>query len=117
MKVLVDECRPRAVAQALTAAGFDVLYVAEIEPGAPDDRLAELAREGGRIIVTQDYDFGEMAVRQGRYGAGLVVVACGFLPPVERAQRVAGVMSELAAELNGRLTIIELKRVRQRALG
>jgi len=89
----VDECCPRALAEALTAAGFDVLYVAETEPGASDERLAELARDEGRIIVTQDYDFGEMAVRQGRYGAGLVVVACGSLPPVERAQRVAQCVS------------------------
>ncbi len=80
------------------AEGFDVFYVAEANPGVSDDSLAERARDEGRIIVTQDYDFGEMAVRQGRYGAGLVVVACGSLPPMERGQRVARVMRELASE-------------------
>lgn len=117
MRVLVDECCPRAVAQVLTGAGFDVLYVPEVEPGASDDRVAELAGEQGRVIVTQDYDFGEMAVRQGRFGAGLVMVACGSLSPLERGVRVARAMGELAAGLKGRLTIIELKRVRQRELG
>lgn len=117
MRVLVDECCPRAVAQALSAASFDVLYVAEVTPGVSDLSLVDQARAEDRIIVTQDYDFGEMAIRQGLFGAGLVVVACGALPPAERAERVARAMSELATELKGRLTIIEMKRVRQRALG
>ena len=116
VKVLIDECCPRAVAEALAGIGFDVLRVADFQLGASDDAVEGLARDQGRIIVTQDYDFGEIAVRQGRFGSGVVLVACPSLPPPERAQRVADVMIRIGERLHSQLTIIELRRVRQRKL-
>jgi predicted nuclease of predicted toxin-antitoxin system len=116
LKLLIDECCPRVVADVLENQGFDVVRVAQSRPGATDDDLVVQAHDEGRVIVTQDYDFGEIAVRHGRFGSGLVLIACQSLPPVERAARTARIMLDLADQLYGQMTIIELKRVRQRQI-
>lgn len=116
MRFLVDECCPRAVADALRAAGHDVIYVAETQASASDADLAAVATAEERIIVTQDYDFGEMAVRERTFGAGVLLIACQTLPIAERAARVAEVVRSATDQLRGNLVIIEARRVRRRAL-
>ncbi len=92
------------------------MSVAQGSPGATDDALVIQAEQDDCVIVTQDYDFGEIAVRQGRSGAGVVIIACQSLPPLERASRTAMIMAQLAEGLYGHLTIIEVRRVRQRLI-
>lgn len=116
MRFLVDECCPRAVADALRAAGHDVVYVAEAQASASDANVVALALAEDRIIVTQDYDFGEMAVRERKFGAGVLLIACQTLPIAERAARVAEVATSAADQILGSLVIVEARRVRRRAL-
>jgi hypothetical protein len=69
--------------------GFDVAWVAEIAPGAEDDRVLQLALGEGRVLVTLDKDFGEMAFRQGKSAV------CGILllrPRLRDPVYVAGFM-------------------------
>ena len=66
MKLLVDECcDPRLVA-TLRRAGHDVRYVLESDAGASDEQLAALSIEQHRILITEDKDFGELAMRHGK---------------------------------------------------
>ncbi|HEX6860567.1 MAG TPA: DUF5615 family PIN-like protein [Caulobacteraceae bacterium] len=116
MRLLVDECCPRAVTEALRAAGHDVLYVAESHASVTDAHVAALAAAEDRIIVTQDYDFSEMAVRDGAIKGGVVLIACPSLSIFERAVRVTEVVAATGEELRGNLVIVEMRRVRRRPL-
>lgn len=59
MKFLVDENLPPRLAAWLSALGHDAIHVGQCGLlGAGDDAVAELAAREGRIIVTQDADFG-----------------------------------------------------------
>jgi predicted nuclease of predicted toxin-antitoxin system len=93
-----------------------VVYVAETQASATDAEIAVIAGTEERIIVTQDYDFGEIAVRERTFGAGVLLIACQTLPIAERAARVAEVVTSAADQLRGNLVIIESRRVRRRAL-
>jgi predicted nuclease of predicted toxin-antitoxin system len=116
VRFLVDGCCPRIIVTVLRQAGHDVVYIPEGGIGATDDVLVALAIAEGRVVVTQDYDFGESAVRRGTPRSGVLLIACQALPPRERAARVARVAETEGESLVGRLTIIEPKRLRHRPI-
>lgn len=61
MKFLLDVCTAsRALCNALIDAGHDVLSVADGYADAPDDVLLALAHKQGRVLVTEDKDFGKL---------------------------------------------------------
>lgn len=74
MKFVAGESCAGPVIQALRRAGHDVLDIAEVEKGAPDDRILELALEGRCVLITEDHDFGELLYARGRSSAGVVLV-------------------------------------------
>lgn len=57
---LADECFTGAIYRALLAAGFDVVRVSDVMPGAEDARVLEYAYRENRVILTEDTDFGEL---------------------------------------------------------
>ena len=116
MRFLVDECCSRAIAEALVAAGHDVAYVPDVSPSGADLDLAVLARAEGRIVVTEDYDFGELSVRRGLANVGVVLIAGRWMSLRRRALRLAEVVRDHGDDLIGKLTVIETRRIRQRAL-
>ena len=116
-KLLLDECCPPSLAKALRAAGHDVFHVLESSPGHTDSALALRAGNEQRIIVTYDYDFGELAVRQQLGRFGVVLVACQRLLPKDRHDRVVSVLANPAISLAGKLTVVEDRRIRQRPIG
>ena len=61
MKFLLDVCTSSKSLQKLLAdLGHDVRLVADVDPSAPDDDLLNLALQDGRVLVTEDKDFGEL---------------------------------------------------------
>jgi hypothetical protein len=61
MKLLANENFPGEAVRALRARGHDVLWVRREMPGAPDADVVGRARSEGRLLVTFDKDFGELA--------------------------------------------------------
>jgi predicted nuclease of predicted toxin-antitoxin system len=55
---LVDESCDFAVVRALRAAGHDVKAIAEVCPGVSDEKVMEIGIEEGRVLLTEDKDFG-----------------------------------------------------------
>ena len=64
MRFLADESVSRFVVERLRSGGFNVLSIAESKPGAPDTHVLKAAGRAGRILITEDRDFGELVVRQ-----------------------------------------------------
>jgi predicted nuclease of predicted toxin-antitoxin system len=115
LRFLVDECCPREVAVALRELSHDVLFVADAARGAADESLAALADAQDRIVISEDFDFGELAIRRLSPQTGVVLVFCPGLRPAGRASRVATVVTELDEALRGYLTIVTEDGIRRRA--
>lgn len=65
MRLLADENFPGAAVAALRRAGFDVLWVAEANPGIADEAILDLCASTQRTLPTFDKDFGELAYKAG----------------------------------------------------
>lgn len=73
MKLLVDSSAHGRLSPGLAATGHDVSTVAECWSNDPGDFII-LARAfaEGRIVITRDKDFGELAVLRGQPHCGIV---------------------------------------------
>jgi predicted nuclease of predicted toxin-antitoxin system len=60
MRFLADECCHFAVVRTLRASGHDVVAVAQVQRGASDDTVMDLASQEKRILLTSDKDFGQI---------------------------------------------------------
>ena len=72
MKVLIDSCVAKSVGAALATAGHEVESVAEWPADPGDAVIMDEAHLAGRVIVTLDKDFGELAVVRGHTHSGIV---------------------------------------------
>lgn len=118
VRILIDECVPRPVVDRLRV-DHDVVWARETAPG--DNDLDVLARsvEEGRILVSTDYDFGDLVFRLERPAVAVVllVIANPRLDLVRIADDVAKRLAAFGEDrLVGMLTVIEADRTRQRAL-
>ena len=66
MNLLADEGVDRQIVNRLRREGHDILYIAEMEPGMPDEAVLESANRESRLLLTADKDFGELVFRQRR---------------------------------------------------
>ena len=60
MKFLADECFDAGLVKVLRDDGHEVLYAVETLRGAIDDDVLTRAFSEGRILLTEDKDFGEL---------------------------------------------------------
>ena len=74
MRLLTNENVSGTVIRTLRERGHDVLSAKESMRSQPDEKLLARARTEGRVLVTHDKDFGELA-----FGSGLPA-ECGVIP-------------------------------------
>jgi predicted nuclease of predicted toxin-antitoxin system len=65
-KFLANENVPGEVVEAARLAGHEMAWIAELSAGADDDTVLATSLAEGRVLVTFDKDFGELAFRQGK---------------------------------------------------
>jgi len=116
MRFLADENVSRLVVDGLRAAGFDVVTVVATSAGAPDDEVLGFADRDGRILITEDRDFGELVVRQRLAVLGVILIALDRLSNAAEAARVTEVARAHADRMAGNLLVVEPGRVRVRPL-
>jgi len=113
---LADECVSARLVGRLREAGHDVAYVTEANPGADDREIVDWANRDGRILLTDDKDFGELVVRQKRAVPGLVLMRTDGDDYRETWQRLAAAIERLGDNMLGRYTVIGPVRFRSRKL-
>ena len=113
---LADECFSGRIVSALGTARFDVVRAADLCPAADDETVLAQAHAQGRILLTEDHDFGELCVRLRLPAHGVVIVAVKSLPAAIQGTRVVQCLSDLGERLTGAIVTIEPARVRLRKL-
>lgn len=64
MRLLADENFPLPTVEALRQAGHDVFWVRTDAPGTGDAALLHLAEVEGRVLLTLDKDFWQIALQR-----------------------------------------------------
>jgi predicted nuclease of predicted toxin-antitoxin system len=72
MKVLLDSCIWSGAKKNLVEASFDTIWVGDFLKDPGDEAIMEFSCREGRIIVTQDKDFGELAIFKGVAHFGII---------------------------------------------
>src|ERR1700722_6043045 len=98
MLLLADENFPRRTVSPLRADGHEILWARIDAPGAKDLQLLEMAESEGRLILTLDKDFWQIALQRpepiSRCGLLLFrvhpAVADRLTPLARRALKTAG---------------------------
>ena len=72
MKVFLDTCVWGGTAEVVRAAGHDVVWSGDWPEDPGDEEILARAYAEGRILVTLDKDFGELAIVFGKPHRGIV---------------------------------------------
>ena len=112
MTLLADESVDGQIVYRLRADGVEVLYVAEMSPGLPDDEVLEAGRRAGAILITADKGFGELVFLQRRVSAGVVLLRLAGHPPEAKAEIVSRALHERSEEMAGAFSVVTPTAVR-----
>ena len=115
MRLIVDESSGTAVVVALRDKGHDVIAVADVLPRADDVRILEWASRERRVLITNDKDFGELALKRGHAHAGIVLLRLRDNRAQNRAQVAQAVVERWADRLPGAVTVATERGVRIRS--
>ena len=72
MRLLLDACVWGRAREQLETAGHDVVWAGAWADDPGDEAILNRAHQEGRILVTLDKDFGELAIVYGRAHCGIV---------------------------------------------
>lgn len=93
MKFLLDESAEFRIAAFLRRRGHDVTAIAHEYPhGLADERVPAIAQAEGRILITNDRDFGELIVQRRLPHAGVIFFRLRTQDPQAKLNRLADVL-------------------------
>jgi predicted nuclease of predicted toxin-antitoxin system len=113
MKILLDTNMSFRVRDDLIAAGYDVIWTGDwvVDPG--DEEILATAHLENRILITQDKDFGELAIVKGQPHAGIVRLS--NLATTQHSNACLEFLNRFESELlTGAIVTIDSRRVRIR---
>lgn len=113
MKLLLDSCIWKGAAAELAAAGHDVEWVGEWPADPGDEEILVFALKDGRVVVTLDKDFGELAVAFGKEHAGIIRLV-GFPVRLQASACFAAIASHGDDMAAGAIVTAEPGRMRFR---
>lgn len=86
MRWLVDECVDAALVAYLRMNGHDAVYMSDIAPRSTDAEVIARAQADGRLLLTEDKDFGDLVFRQAFPVPGLILLR---IPPTRSNLKIA----------------------------
>ena len=114
MKVLADENCEREMVDDLRMAGHDVTSILDISPSIDDVRVFELAKREGRILLTNDRDFGVIAEHSSTRPPAVILMRLGRLGLSRRTEIVLRTFAALGDSIDNQFIVIEPHQVRTR---
>jgi predicted nuclease of predicted toxin-antitoxin system len=114
MQFIVDESTGTAVVEYLRRLGHDVLAVAEAMPQANDPSILDRAESEGRVLVTNDKDFGELVFRSGKAHQGVILLRLHDESAANRVRVVEAVLGSHADRLSRHFIVATESRIRIR---
>jgi predicted nuclease of predicted toxin-antitoxin system len=112
VRLLADESCDFSAVRALRAAGFDVLAVVEHCPGATDDEVIALSVQEGRVLLTEDKDFGQLVFAANRESAGVILIRFPAPARAALATRIVQAVQQKGAALRRAFVVLQPRRTR-----
>jgi predicted nuclease of predicted toxin-antitoxin system len=114
VKLIADENILVDVVEWLRDAGHDVFSVRESMRGQDDERILRYAEETGRVILTDDKDFGELVFNRGMNSQGIILVRLHAVTLSERIKRLKEIWPVVEEHSPGSFIVVTDQKVRVR---
>lgn len=116
MQLLANENVPRLTVEALRAVGHDLIWARTDMAGSSDEQVLTRAQAEGRILLTHDKDFGDLAYHAGLPATcGIILIRLAKLAPEAVAGRTVQAIGS-RSDWAGHLSVVSEHRVRMRPL-
>ncbi|GAB4526219.1 MAG: hypothetical protein Kow0063_00200 [Anaerolineae bacterium] len=117
MRFIANENFPLGSVRRLREVGHEVYAIIEDSPGAKDQEVLIRAAEEQCIVLTFDRDYGELIYRwRLSIPEGIVYFRFNPATPQEPAEYLLRLLAVSSLSLEGKFTVVERERVRQRPL-
>jgi predicted nuclease of predicted toxin-antitoxin system len=107
-----DESCDFAVVRALRDDGFDVLAVSEYTRRSDDRELIEQATRQGRILLTEDKDFGWLVFVSGSESPGVILIRFPGNARTTLVETILQIVREQADRLPGAFVVAQPGHIR-----
>lgn len=112
MKFLIDANLGRKFTNLLNRAGHDAVLIKDLLSNASDEDILSLANSKGRIIVTNDKDFGEFIFKLGKRACGVILLRTFATDSEKRFEMVRDILDQA----EGNFIVVREGKVRIRKL-
>lgn len=116
VKFIADEGFSFPISSILRDKGYDVKWIGDIASGVDDRIVFEISRKEGRIILTEDKDFGELAIRFKCKTSGIILLRIDPDQKELREKKVLELFRNFSDKLKGHLIIIDKQKFRFRKI-
>ncbi|MCL5405336.1 MAG: DUF5615 family PIN-like protein [Deltaproteobacteria bacterium] len=112
MLFLADESCDFAVIRALRASGYEVKAIAELCPGVSDEKVMQMSVEEGRILLTEDKDFGWFVFAGASGSASVIFIRFPMQARSSLPETVVSFVEQAGSKLPGSFAVLEPGRMR-----
>ncbi len=105
LKFLVDECTGKRLSILLKNAGYDVIFVGDWKPSVSDEEVLQKSNEDGRILITDDKDFGELVFRLEKPSSGVILIRTSTTAPATRFHLIENLLK--STEISGKFIVLK----------
>lgn len=116
LKLLADENIAADMVKWLREQGCDVVHASETLSQEIDLVLLRTAESEGRLLLTEDKDFGDLVFRDRLSAHGIVLLRMGKLAVSKRITRLAEAWSVIQSNPSKRFIVITETKIRVRRL-
>jgi predicted nuclease of predicted toxin-antitoxin system len=116
VKFVADECCDAGLVSLLRSDGHDVVYIKEFEPGALDKEVLGKAFTEGRILITEDKDFGELIYRLKKPAYAVVLLRFEVHQRRLKWSRLKQLIDRYGYRLKGLFAVVDTEKFRFRPL-
>jgi predicted nuclease of predicted toxin-antitoxin system len=116
VQLLANENFPGDAIAALRRLGNDVSWIREVSPGITDIQVLEFAQQDGRILLTFDKDFGELAFRFGLPASSGIMLFRTSMPSPDYVTNLVVSAFQQRDDWAGHFSVIEDTRIRMTPL-
>jgi predicted nuclease of predicted toxin-antitoxin system len=109
---VADESVDAAITASLRLSGYEVWSVSEEMPSVSDTIVLATAFQKSAVLLTEDKDFGELAIRLKKAHCGILLIRLSGLESNEKADIVAGTIKQHFDQLRNSFSVLDHSKLR-----
>jgi len=117
IKFIADVNIEKRIVDYLLENGYDVKWIPDYNCEMTDEELLKVASEEGRILVTNDKDFGELTFLQKKHSTGIVLIRVKSQQTIVKLELLIKLLSKYSEKILGHFVVITETKFRFISLG